>query len=159
MKATLNLENDYGFVLDMDISDKENPSVTVYDFEGNEISGGGGGSYIAPYLTLSLNNNSGENMVLSDLFDIDFLIPAGVMNNYFLEPEGLLGTIEPGTHTIYMFYHNAGDILCGLFNAMADYSTSNPVNCSVLENEGVYAIVITDETANASIDITFEGMK
>ena len=39
-KAILNLKNNYGFIIDMDIADPENPNVNVYDFEGNEVTGG-----------------------------------------------------------------------------------------------------------------------
>lgn len=63
MKATLNLENDYGFVLDMDISDKANPDVKVYDFEGNLISGGGGGGGDFETATLIIDNINGSTQI------------------------------------------------------------------------------------------------
>ena len=131
MKATLNLENDYGFVLDMDISDKANPSVTVYDFEGNHIGGGGGGDFSTTTLTVTSNN----------LSCISVEIIEGIMystNGYML-----------GEHTVPLY---KGHLYFDLLN---DYVDPVVINCSgditFDEDEGVFDIF-----GIGTVDVTFE---
>lgn len=142
MKATLNLENDYGFVLDMDIRDKENPSVTVYDFEGNEISGGGGGE--GPVIdTVTIINNSGSELSLNTL---GLLI---LVDGYAtLETSALA---DGGTKAIKVI-SNDENVGYGMgYYGDLTYTTSDLVNCSVNEIGYLYP---TDQTIPASATIT-----
>ena len=168
MKATLNLENDYGFVLDMDISDKDNPSVTVYDFEGNEISGGGGGGGVTgPFCVLTIHNTETDNysysVTSSEVYDDDFMYYhtedgyfdySGLTSETFAPDEArafytvplplMVDPLDPSTivSAINVIIYDADSTLTDL------------VNCTVItgnDGNGDYkALQITDPTQPAS---------
>lgn len=65
-KANLLLKNDVGLVLDI----TESPlACTVYDLEGNEISGGGGGGVNVTTITAHIVNNTNSSLPFSSVID------------------------------------------------------------------------------------------
>lgn len=142
-KAIINLKNDYGFLIDMDVTDPANPSVDVYDFEGNQISGGGGGGEGPVIDTVTIINNSGSELSLDTL---GLLI---VVDGYATLEESALADGETKEIKVISNNENVGYGM-GYYGDLT-YTTSNLVNCAVNEIGYLYP---TDPTAAASATIT-----
>lgn len=143
-KAKLLLKNDVGLVLDI----TESPlGCTVYDLEGNEISGGGG-SISFDICNIKIVNTTASAKTL-------YVVPQ-LSNNALITDDSKISAIsiaanseyEMGLPFLWKDNPDAPVIMLVLENAVA----SDAVNCSFVTGNPSYIVRTT--TGNASITIT-----
>lgn len=117
-KAKLLLKNDVGLVLDI----TESPlGCTVYDLEGNQIGGGGGGVAVQ-YCDLTIINTTGT----------DASTYTDYLDDGYINPE----LIIPGNNTVNVkapYKVGAGGVHTVALDMSAAFTASNQVNCSADE--------------------------
>ena len=146
-KAKLLLKNDVGLVLDI----TESPlGCTVYDLEGNEISGGGGGDLLT--CDIKVVNHTG--MVVAVIYQPD--IKDGAITGEVTLPP--LNNNDEANIKAYCYYDSTPFINVSALKTTtpptpATMTASNAVNCSLdLADPSDPLVLITGP--NASITIT-----
>ena len=151
-KAVLNLKNDYGFIVKMDITDLDNPDVKVYDFEGNEVAGGGGGG--ADLLTCDIKVVNHTGMVAAFIYQPD--IKDGAITGEVTLPP--LNNNDEANVKAYCYYDSPPFINVSALKTTtpptpATMTASDAVNCSLDLADPSDPLVLVTES-NASITIT-----
>lgn len=157
--AKILLKNDVGLVLDI----TESPlGCTVYDLEGNEISGGGGSDILALHVTLVNDATSsgsvdffGETVggYMSGYYAIDNAIDS-ISDN---PPELSIAPGESADVTVYYNYGNLPDMAAQLGwnpGTTATVTASDIVNLTYQSEYNTYDV--TDGTADSSITVTIK---
>lgn len=143
-KAKLLLKNDVGLVLDI----TESPlGCTVYDLEGNEISGGGG-SVSFDICNITIDNTTASAIEL-------YVVPQ-LSNNALIADDSKISAInipanseyEMGLPFLWDSNPDAPVIMIMLENAVA----SDAVNCAFVTGEPAY--IVRTAAGNASITLT-----
>jgi len=116
-KAKLLLKNDVGLILNI----TESPlGCTVYDLEGNEISGGGGGNL--QLCDLTIVNETGEELTL----DIPYITDSGLFSTSVDLPAA-------STVPVKALFSDNGNNICFMFYNAEDYQQdlTDNVNCTI----------------------------
>lgn len=145
-KANLLLKNDVGLVLDI----TESPlSCTVYDLEGNEISGGGGGGSDINYCTITIRNTTASYYEFLTMPEIDGHALIVLDSQIF----GI--TLNPNSEVVMTLPFVWGELDDPLIMFMIEAETvtaSDAVNCSF--ETGTPGFIIRTSEGNASITLT-----
>ena len=143
-KAKLLLKNDVGLVLDI----TESPlGCTVYDLEGNEISGGGG-SVSFDICNIKIVNTTSS--AISCIVLPELLEDALIASDNAVEPFDIAANSEYEMGLPFLWDSNpdAPVIMIMLENAVA----SDAVNCSFVTGEPAY--IVRTAAGNANITLT-----
>lgn len=150
-KAILNLKNDYGFVIEMDITDPDNPDVKVYDFDGNEVAGGGGGGPELEFdlCTITLNNTKQTAVNYSTIPGLN-----GRAINFGNTP--VSGTVNGSTDKVftYPFIYTGGETCIVVkFSSGQAVTIKETVNCTC-EKSGNDYWISPGTPGNSSLTLT-----
>ena len=170
-KATLYLENNKGMILDFTRSPQ---ACDVYDFDGNLISGGGGGGSNIPTITLNIHNIGEFAGKLPSQWQNTFTVFFPFKNGY-LDTDGIDSSLNYDINETKSFlsvplatyyFDNGTPTDAGGFG-FNGYTLDNPisavsdlVNCTLQqydqEGDDYWCLLITDITKDASATINIE---